>query len=162
MRAKRPIGDVDHCGFTVLVTCSGLPLICTVCLLLRIAAKTTVDRDRDHHHHTVVAFASGDITLMSIHPSPRVNSCCRFLSLSSPHSRNKSGVYSGPFTAEAPFLSKNHAPMIQPLQPGSLTTRSACASFVAARVSHASTCLICAGASLPRTWPWAHSSRAGS
>ena len=33
-----------------------------------------------------------DITLMSIHPSPRVNSCCRFLSLSSPHSRGKSGV----------------------------------------------------------------------
>ena len=59
---------------TVHLTYSGLPLICTVCSLLIIAAKFTVDRGRGHHHHTLVAFASGDITLMSNHPSPRVNS----------------------------------------------------------------------------------------
>ena len=75
--------------FTVHLTYSGLPLICTVCSLLIKAAKFTVDRGRGHHHHTLVAFASGDITLMSNHPSPRVNSCCQFLSLSSPLSRGK-------------------------------------------------------------------------
>ena len=52
--------------YTVHLTSSGLPLICTVCCLLKVAAKTTVDRDRGHHHHTMGALASGDITLMSL------------------------------------------------------------------------------------------------